>query len=331
MPVGLILFRPFARLTTSSKNKAPAFRGLALLVLAALSVACASTPQTRQLTNTPPIDLPPRAELVDVPFFAQQEYHCGPAALAAVISYQGNAVIPDQIAPMVYVPELKGSLQTEIVAAARQFDLLPVVLDRSLESLLREVAAGNPVFVLQNLGLDAYPVWHYEVVIGYDLKKREVVLRSGVNRRVIRSFRTFEMTWARADFWGLAVVPASKVPVTARQQDYLDAVIAMEQIGRIKLANQSYIAAAKRWPKSLVALSGVGNTAYALGKYAKAESAFLDALEVDGEKAEVWNNLAYSLAKQGKQASSIYAIQRALTLDPDNLNFKNSYHELNSW
>ena len=160
----------------------PACEILILLFLA----GCAASPQTRVLLDNPP-DLPPRVEIDEVPFFPQQEYHCGPAALAAVINHRGGTVTPEQIAELIYVPELKGSLQTEVTAAARQFDLLPVELDGRMESLMREVDAGNPVFVLQNLAIDLYPVWHYEVVIGYDMEAREMILRSGVQRRKTRS------------------------------------------------------------------------------------------------------------------------------------------------
>jgi hypothetical protein len=97
---------------------------------------CASSPQTRLLLNEPP-DIPSRVELAEVPFYPQQEFHCGPAALAGVMNYRGVEVVPDQIAELVYVPDLKGSLQVEVVAATRQFDLLPVKLDGRLESLLR--------------------------------------------------------------------------------------------------------------------------------------------------------------------------------------------------
>ena len=49
-----------------------------------------------------------------------------------------------------------------------------------LADLLQEVAAGHPVIVLQNLGLEWIPVWHYSVVIGYDLSRGQLVLRSGL-------------------------------------------------------------------------------------------------------------------------------------------------------
>ena len=130
-----------------------AHQRVGMLFLIYLVAACASTPQTRLLTESPP-DIPQIVELSEVPFNPQTEYYCGPAALASIISYRGLAVSPEQIAPLIYVPELKGSLQAEVVSATRQFDLLPVKLDGRLDSILREIAAGNPVFVLQNLGLD---------------------------------------------------------------------------------------------------------------------------------------------------------------------------------
>ena len=293
-------------------------------------VGCATSPQTRLLVDNPP-DIPTQVELTDVPFFPQQKYYCGPSSLASVVSYRGTPVEPDQIAQMIYVPGLKGSLQIEVEAAARQFEMLPVQLDGKLESLLRELAAGNPIFVLQNLGLDSIPVWHYEVVVGYDLAERVVILRSGVDARVLRSFALFEKTWQRADHWALAVVAVDTVPATASAGAYLDAVIAMEQVGRIESANHAYSTALRRWPDNLLAQTGLGNSSYAMGEFVAAESAYRSALVIDPQKAEVWNNLAYVLAQLGQHESSMDAIGRALELDPDNQNFKDSYNELANW
>lgn len=299
------------------------------LLLSVYLGGCATSPQTRLLVNNPP-DIPPRVELTEVPFFPQQKYHCGPAALAGVINYRGLDVTPAQIADLVYVPELEGSLQVEVVAAARQFDLMPVKLDGRLESLLREVAAGNPVFLLQNLGLDLYPVWHYEILIGYDFDQREMILRSGVHRRVARSFALFEKTWQRAGYWALAVVPTDSIPATASAGAWLDAAIGMEQVGRMDGASDAYATALRRWPDNLVAHSGFGNTAYARGEFGAAETAYRAALALDPNKAEVWNNLAYTLAQLGRHEASMDAIRHALELDPDNQNFKDSLNELSS-
>jgi len=301
----------------------------ALCLLAYLG-GCATSPQTRLLLDNPP-DIPPQVELTDVPFFPQQQYHCGPSSLASIINYRGTPVEPDQIAQMIYVPGLKGSLQIEVEAATRQFEMLPVQLDGKLESMLREIAAGNPIFVLQNLGLDAVPVWHYEVVVGYDFGERVVVLRSGVHARVLRSFALFEKTWQRAEHWALAVVSVDSIPVTVGADAYLEAVVGMEQVGRTESANHAYSTALRRWPDNLLAHTGLGNTYYAMGEFVAAETAYRSALMIDPQKAEVWNNLAYTLAQLGRHESSMDAIDHALELEPDNQNFKDSYDEIVNW
>ena len=305
-------------------------RWAGMLILSCLSIACASSPQSRLLIDNPP-DIPARVELTEVPFFPQQEYHCGPAALASIFTYHGTEVEPDQIADLIYIPGLKGSLQTEVVAATRQFELLPVQLDGTLESLLREIAAGNPVFVLQNLGLDSVPVWHYEVVIGYDFAERAVILRSGLNPRILRPFSVFEQTWKRAGYWALAIVDTHHIPDSVEVGAYLETVIAMEQVGRIESAHQAYNTALQRWPDSMLAHSGFGNTAYALGDFVTAASAYLAALEINPDKAQLWNNYAYTLAQLGRHEASMQAIQKAIELEPDSQNLKHSLAEISNW
>lgn len=322
---GPILFLPF---DLSNKVWPDLVRRIAALsIVVAFAGGCATPPQSRQLFDNPP-DIPRQAELGRVPFFPQTEYHCGPAALASVIAYRGIEVLPEQIVTLVYVPELKGSLQEEVVSAARQFELLPVPLDGRIESILREISAGNPVFVLQNLGLESFPSWHYEVVIGYDLDSGEIILRSGEHRRVARSIPVFERTWRRAGHWALAVVPADAIPVTVQAPAYLETVIAMEEVGRLESAHRAYTAASRRWSGNVIAHSGVGNTAFALGDFDTAESAYRAALDLEPERADVWNNLAYALAAQGRYQAAGEAIQQALALDPENSNFRDSYEEL---
>ena len=109
-----------------------------------------------------------------------------------------------------------GALQLEMTAALRARGLLAYPLRPHLADLLREVQAGNPVLVLQNLGLDWYPRWHYAVVFGYDLDRQIVRLRSGelADRRT--GLRAFEQTWARAGHWAIvASTPQSRLAALA--------------------------------------------------------------------------------------------------------------------
>ena len=47
----------------------------------------------------------PLPELADVPFFAKEDYQCGPAALATVLAHNGVDVTPDRLASRLFVPE----------------------------------------------------------------------------------------------------------------------------------------------------------------------------------------------------------------------------------
>ena len=91
--------------------------------------ACATPPQTLLVLGAPPSSLPRHAELTDVPYFAQDAYQCGPASLAMTLSAAGIAVTPETLKPELYLPERHGSLQIEMLAAARRqgaVDLLSI-------------------------------------------------------------------------------------------------------------------------------------------------------------------------------------------------------------
>ncbi|MDH5353747.1 MAG: PA2778 family cysteine peptidase [Gammaproteobacteria bacterium] len=304
-----------------------ALRLLGAFLCLGFMAACATPLQTLSLRQNPP-DISLQRELVDTPFFPQTEYHCGPAALATVMQYFNVPVIPDELAPMIYTPGLQGALQVEMVAASRRFEMLPVQHDGKFESLLREIEAGNPVLVLQNLGLDSYPFWHYAVVVGYDIETQSIVLRSGTIKRLVRSFEVFERTWQRSGYWALIIVPPDQVPVTANAKSYLQAVLDLEQTGHVESANKAYGTATRHWPDNLLSYTGLGNTAYRLNNFAMSELAYQQGLTLSPQSHQLWNNLAYAQARLGKKDASMAAISRAIELAPDNQNYQDSLSEL---
>lgn len=120
-------------------------------------------------------------ELIDTPFYSQQQFQCGPAALMTVLTASGVATTLDAVARQVYVPARQGSLQSEILAASRAADRVPYLLEPGLFSITGELAAGRPVLVLQNLGVSWAPRWHYAVVVGADAQRHQIFLRSGTD------------------------------------------------------------------------------------------------------------------------------------------------------
>ncbi len=291
--------------------------------------ACATTPQTRQLLDHPP-DIPPLVELEDVPFYPQKKYQCGPAALATVINYYQQSTSPDQLLPLVYIPQLKGSLQAEMLAAVRQYKLLPVEQDGQLSSILSEVAAGHPVLVLQNLGYGFYPFWHYAVVVGYDLENQQLIMRSGEIKRLVRSFDVFERTWERSSYWSVVVVPPEVMPQSVSQDRFTEAAVALESKLLPDINSKMYQNGFRRWPQNYILLMGLANAAFAKQDYAQAEILYTQATQLDRQRAEGWNNLAYAQLLQGKFTAAVLSVNQALELDPDNLEYQSSKREIMS-
>ena len=246
-------------------DKARAIAGF-VFVLCVLT-GCVNLPQSEALRRESNSRLPPRAELDAVPFFAQEEYQCGPAALAMALNAAGIAATPDALTEEVYIPARKGSLQVEMLAGARRHGLLAYELAPELKDVLAEVAAGNAVIVLQNLGLWAFhPYWHYAVVIGYDLEKKQILLHSGTKARRAMAIGLFEFLWIDGRRWAMVALAPGRLPASAREASYATAAAALEQAGRIAEAHRAYEALLERWPANLVGLMGLGNTAYALGQ-----------------------------------------------------------------
>lgn len=279
-----------------------AFRLGLLLGLTAMLSACAGlAPRT---ATELPTDLPPNRLLTDLPFHAQDAYQCGPAALSMMLGQRGIEIAPAQLTGRVYLPERKGSLQVEMVAAAREQGLLVYPLAGELDAILRELDDGNAVLVMQNLAFDWYPQWHYAVAVGYDLNTRELILHSGLNARQREPFSVFMRTWDRAERWARVAVPPGRIPATAEPLPYLAAAADLEQVGQTVSAGKAYQAAAERWPDQPAALLGMGNIAWNGGQHAEAIEHFSELVRRFPNYPAGWNNLATGMQEMGCDAAA---------------------------
>lgn len=281
-------------------------------MLAILLGGCAT--QTRTLVHIVPSDLPQRHELASTAFFPQELYQCGPAALATILQSAGIPVIPDQLVAQVYLPERQGSLQTEMIAAGRRNGALALTIPPRLDALLREVAGGNPVVVLQNLSLPVKPMWHYAVVIGYDLDRAEVILRSGTTERLVLPMSTFEHTWKRSDYWGMVALAPGRLPLTVDETLAVPALVALEKAVDPARAWRAYQSGLQRWPHNLLLQLGAGNSAYASGRLEDAATAFRAAIAAHPGSAPAYNNLATVLAELRDFDGARDAAQRAVAI-----------------
>lgn len=287
------------------------FRNVLMLAFFLLLNACAATGVRETVQNK---DLPRQHELTKTPFFPQELYHCGPAALATALNAIDINVTPDQLVPEVYIPARQGSLQIEMLAASRRHGALSVKVAPRLDAVLKEVAAGNVVVVMQNLGLSWAPSWHYAVVVGYNLEQEKIWLRSGTFERFEMTLSTFQRTWARSEYWAFVALKPGSLPASDDPDAVAKAIVAFEKNSNKKDAYLSYDAAVKRWPNHLVLLMGLGNSAYALGNYSHATSAFRDATAAHPDSAAAHNNLANMLMILGDAKAAKLAAEKALAL-----------------
>ena len=287
----------------------------AWLLLAWLAGCAQMVPQTVALRSDWPSGVPRTVELTSVPFFPQEDYQCGPAALATVLTHSGVPISPDPLVSQVFLPGRQGSLQIEMLAAPRRYGRVSYPLARQYSDLLREVAAGNPVIVLQDVGL-MLTQWHYAVVNGFDYPSGTVYLRSGTMPRLELPFTGFERSWMKSGYWAMVVTQPDRIPVTATEDGWLAAVLAMARVDHGEAATRAYAATLKRWPDNLPAAIGLANQYHARGALADAAAVLREAGRRHPQSVIVINNLAQTLSDQGHQAEALALIENAS--DPNN-------------
>lgn len=253
-------------------------------------------------------------ELSDTAFYPQTTDQCGPAALATVLNAAGVQVSPVDVAPSVYLPNRKGSLQIELMAATRSYGRIPYPVETDVVSLLEEIQQGHPVLVLQNLGAKVMPIWHFAVVIGYLPDEEQFVLRSGDVQRHLVPASKFLRSWRRANAWGVVVLQPGDLPENRDMETYVRAVADLEAVGQTEAAAIGYETAVNHWPQNGIAWLGLGNTSYNLGNLELAQIAYSELLHIEPGNVVALNNLALVLAASGNVDDAIETVDTALSL-----------------
>ena len=227
----------------------------------------------------------------DVPFISGQEYHCGPSSFSMILKYLDYPLDDDQSVSMLYTPEKKGTHQQDIIIAARRLGLLSIPI-KSFDDIIIEIDDYRPILVFKNLSLNWAPLWHYAVVVGYDLTEQEIILHSGENEFEHVSFRRFKRMWERTDNWAYAFSYPEDIPKTATEHNTLKSIASLEMIGKNNEALLSYEAVLERWKNSLGALIGLGNVHYNKGDYLQSYNYLKKAHELSPHQEAVKHNLS---------------------------------------
>lgn len=204
----------------------------ACLVVATLS-GCASAPHANLK------GMPQRVEISSVPFYRGNANHSGAMALAALLSQQGAPITPGLLDKPLDLPTGVEALGTSIPKVAREYGMVVYPLDKQLDALLTQVAAGNPVLVRYREGSAWWSEPRYAILIGYDSFKRRVLLRSGMHRRQTVAFDDFASAWAEEGSWAVLVQPPRQLPAQVDPQRWLQAADELARAGQEIAAKQA--------------------------------------------------------------------------------------------
>ncbi|WP_372625456.1 PA2778 family cysteine peptidase [Arsukibacterium sp.] len=288
--------------------------------------ACQTPPQTKQLLASPPA-IAGQHVITQVPFYPQQEFFCGPTTLAEVANFHGLNTSPEHIAPNTFTPVLEGTLQIEMAAATRQLGMLAYQQRGTMSQLLSLVADDIPVIVLQNNSISWLPQWHYAVVIGYNIQAQEVILHSGVTEAHRLNFSTFERTWRRANYWMLAMLPASKTSEHLDPFIYTKACQDLINTSQTAAGVAALITATKQWPDYWLPYFLLGNHYFA-SETVLAAHWFERGLPYAQQHAAYLNNYAVLLSELGCHSRATSLIRAALQLEAENTNLQQSQQKI---
>lgn len=225
---------------------------------------------------------------VEVPFIAQKPGQCGPAALAMLANFYGQKVTPDDIASAIYLPDIHGTLTTDLAGYAQRFGLWVRQYRSTQADLRQKLAASIPMLVLGKFGDRP----HYFLVLGFDDFAKTVTVHTDQRANSAMPQEQFWRVWDRADRWALLVCPPSKATWELAASEHNDLGVFLERLGKFPAAAGNYQRASELAPTNSYYLLNLGNALLKQQLLAEAATAFRQALKVEPGNTDAMNNLA---------------------------------------
>jgi ABC-type bacteriocin/lantibiotic exporter with double-glycine peptidase domain len=180
------------------------------VALCALTAAVsAGMPRGTPSDAAPP---PPTHRITDVPLVEPNTNWCGPAALAAVLQYHGEAITAQDVAERIYLPDYRGSLNLDLLVHARERNFEAWAAAGSPDMLSRAIRRDRPVICMLRKRGPLARRNHYVVVRGYDVDRALWFIDGGDGKEVSCSTRRFEREWEGCGRWMLVVEGKTEQP-----------------------------------------------------------------------------------------------------------------------
>jgi len=258
---------------------------------------------------------------INVPFIPPRSEMCASTSIEMISSYWQSTTpyIPklstQELDARTLIPAKKGTLQIELVTAARSNGLIVYPLEPTFEALFSELLAHHPVIVLVNRSFSWHPLWHYAPVIGYDEEKRSVLVHFSDQPNESISIATFAALWKRSGNWGVVLLPPGELPASVSSKTFLRAVYEFEKIGKSKEAIASYQSALTRWPDDVDILFALANAEIEASNVLEAEKNYRKLLALKPSHPLALNNLAILLCRSGRSDEALKLLDKVRSDD----------------
>ncbi|MEO0248459.1 MAG: C39 family peptidase [candidate division WOR-3 bacterium] len=149
--------------------------------------------------------------LSGVPFYRQEAYECGPAALATVITYWhtktgvGSVVTPEEIVAEIFSPSARGVLGLDLQLFAKKRGFQTQTSNGSLDEIRKQIDRGIPPIILVDYGFSFYQRNHFIVVTGY--AANGVLANTGSAENEFIGEEELLRIWKKTGYWMLVVKP----------------------------------------------------------------------------------------------------------------------------
>lgn len=143
----------------------------------------------------------------NVPFVKQKDKFCGPASMASVMQFYGEDINQDQIAEVIYIPELNGALISDMENYARNNGYNVESMNGRIEVLKKNLDTKRPVILLVDKGKWKVSVPHYYVAYGYNDEKKTVLLHTGYKESQEISYKKLDKEWEKMNNLMLVITP----------------------------------------------------------------------------------------------------------------------------
>jgi tetratricopeptide (TPR) repeat protein len=228
-------------------------------------------------------------------------------------NFYGHRVSQDEIAGAIYLPEIRGTLTTDLAGYAKQFGLWVRPYTGTPADIRAKINAGIPVLVLGKFG-DRH---HYFLVLGFDDFAQTVTVHTDQRARYVMPAEQLWRVWDRADRWALLVCPPDRVKWKLDAGEHNDLGLFLERTGQFPAAAGNYQRACDIAPSNSYYRLNLGNALAKQKLFAEAAAAFRRAIEIEPGNADAMNNLADTYAALNANLDeAVQLCERALKLQP---------------